>query len=72
MALTHNQNLDPVLHLLINCISDKCAPHILSLKDKHNLLFLIFLVIGLWNSYADCLFSELELDLELSSVSVPV
>ena len=54
LSITHNKNLNPLLNLLINCISITSAPHILSIKDERT-FFLNFLIIGLCNSSADFL-----------------
>ena len=56
MSITHNKNLNPLLNLLINCISSKSAPQILSIKGDCTFLFLDFLIIGLCNSSANSLF----------------
>ena len=45
-----------VLNLLINCISARSAPQLLSIKDECTFLFLKFLIIGLCNSSANSLF----------------
>ena len=50
MSITHNKNLNPQSHLLINCISG------ISIKGECILLLLIFLITGLCNSSANCLF----------------
>ena len=55
MSTTHNKNLNPLLNLLINCISAKSAPQILSLNLEQTFLFLNVLIIGLCNSLANCL-----------------
>ena len=34
MSITHNENLNPLLNLLINCISVRLAPQILSIKGE--------------------------------------
>ena len=34
MSITHNENLNPLLDLLINCISARSAPQILSIKGE--------------------------------------
>ena len=46
-SITHKRYLIPLLYLLINCISAKSTPLILSLKEEYTLLFLNFLIIGL-------------------------
>ena len=55
-SLTHNENLIPILNLLINYISAKSALQILSLNDEYTFLLLKFAKIGLWNSSASCWF----------------
>ena len=37
--MTHNKNLNPLLNLLINCISAKSAAQILSLNAEYTSLF---------------------------------
>ena len=46
MSITHSKNLNPILNLLINYISAKSAPHILSLNGEYTFIFLNFLIIG--------------------------
>ena len=41
MLITHNENLKPLLNLLINCISDKSAPQVLSLNTECTFLFFL-------------------------------
>ena len=53
--MTHNKNLNPLLKLLINCISTRFAPQILSMKDECTFHLLNFLIIGLCNSHANSL-----------------
>ena len=53
--------LIPLLNLLINCISARSAPQILSLKDDCTLRFSIFLIIGLCNSSANSWFDIISL-----------
>ena len=53
--MTHNKNLNPLLSSFVNCISAKCAPQILPIKDKCTFLLLKFLIIGLCKSFADSL-----------------
>ena len=53
MSITHNENLNPSLNLLINCISAISVPQILSNKDYCTFLLLNFLIIGLCNSSAN-------------------
>ena len=50
MPITHNKKRVPLLNLLINCISTRSAPQILSLKDECAFHFSNFLIIGLCNS----------------------
>ena len=56
MSISHNKNLNPLLSLLINCISARSATQILSIKVECTFLFLNFLIIGLCNSSANSLF----------------
>ena len=56
MSITHNKNLNTLLSLLINCISARSGPQILSKKGGCTFLFLYFLIIGLCNSSANSLF----------------
>ena len=46
-SITHNKNINPLLNLLINCVSAKSTPQILSLNEEYTFLFLNFLIIGL-------------------------
>ena len=46
----------PLLNLLINCISARSTPQILSIKHKCTFLSSNFLIIGLCNSSANYLF----------------
>ena len=39
MSITHNKNLNLLLNLLINCISAKSAPQILSLNAEYSGFF---------------------------------
>ena len=41
------------MYLLINCISTKSAPHILSIKNEYTLHFLNYLITGMSNSSAN-------------------
>ena len=50
MSITHNINLNPLLNLLITCISARSARQILSIKGECTFLLLNFLMIGLCNS----------------------
>ena len=55
MSITHNKNLNPLLNLLINCISTRSAPQILPIKGECTFLLLNFLIIGLCNYFANSL-----------------
>ena len=55
MPITHNKNLNPLLNLLINCISAKSTPQILSIKGDCTFLLLNFLIMRLCNSSANSL-----------------
>ena len=52
----HNKKRIPLLNLLINCISVKSAPQILSLDELYTFRFLNFLITGLCNSFTNCSF----------------
>ena len=52
MSITYNKNLNPLLNLLINCISARSVPQILSIKGACVFLFLNVLIIGLCHSSA--------------------
>ena len=56
MSITHNKKRIPLLNLLINYISARAAPQILSIKGECTFLFLNFLMIGLRNSSVNSLF----------------
>ena len=56
MSITHNKNLNPLLNLLINCISAKSALQVLFIKSDCSFLFLNLFIIGLCNSLANALF----------------
>ena len=53
--MIHNKNKNPLLYLLIDCISVRSAPQILSIKDYYTFCF-PSLLIGLFNSSANCWF----------------
>ena len=55
MSITHNRNLNPILNLLINCISARSTLQILSIKDECTFFFSNFQIIGLCNSCANTL-----------------
>ena len=65
MSITLNKNLNPLVNLLINCRSARFAPQILSIKGECTFLLLNFLIVGLCNSSANCLF-------EIFSFLIPV
>ena len=52
---THNKNLNPLLNLLINCISARYAPKILFIKGECTFLLLNLLITGLCNSFSNSL-----------------
>ena len=52
MSITHNKKRIPLLNLLINCISARLAPKLLSIKGDCTFLFSNFLIIDLCNSSA--------------------
>ena len=54
-------NQNPLLNLLINCISQRSAHQILSIKDKRTFPFPNFLVNGLCNSSANYWFGIISL-----------
>ena len=51
----YDKYLNPLLNLLISCISAKSAPQILSIKGECTFLLLNFRIIGLCNSSANSL-----------------
>ena len=65
ISITHNKNLNSLLNLLINCISARSEPKILSIKDECTFLFLSYLINGLCNSSAISL-------LEIFSFVIPL
>ena len=56
LQMSIKQNLNPLLNWLINCISARSAPQILSLQGKCTFLFLNFLILGLCNFSVNSLF----------------
>ena len=66
MSITHNKYKNPLLNLLINCISAKSAPQILSIKYEYTFRFSNFLIIGLCYFSTICVFSK------ITSVLIPV
>ena len=54
ISKTHNKNLNPLLNLPINSISERSATQILSLKVECDFLFLSFVIIGFCNSSHNC------------------
>ena len=55
ILITNNKNLNPILTLLINCISVRSVPQIFSVKTKCTFLFPDPLIIGLCDSFANFL-----------------
>ena len=55
MSKIHDKNLNPLLNLLIDCISAKFVSQILSIKGECTYLLLNFPIIGLCNSSANSL-----------------
>ena len=55
MSLTHNKNLNPLFNLLVNCISNKSASYIFSIKGGGTFVLFNFLIIGYCNSLANFL-----------------
>ena len=58
----------PLLNLLINCISARWAPGILSIKYECKFLFLTFLIIGFWNPSDNSLFKMFSFLIQLPEV----
>ena len=56
MSITHNKKRIPLMDLLINCISERSAPQIFSIKGECTFLFLNFIITGLCYSSANSLF----------------
>ena len=52
---TQNKNLNSLFNLLINYVSARSVPQILSVKDEGTFLFSNFLIIGFCNSSANSL-----------------
>ena len=50
ISKTHSKNRFALLDLLINCMSAKWSPEILSIKDECTFCVLNFLIIGLCSS----------------------
>ena len=65
MSILYNKNLNPLLNSFINCIFVRSTPHILSIKGEYTFRLLNFLITGLCNSLANCLF-------EVFSFSIPL
>ena len=59
------ENVNPLLNLLIICISARSAPQILSIKIECTFHFLNFPMTGLCNSSANCLSDILSILLPL-------
>ena len=45
MSITHNKNLNTLLNLVINCISARFAPQVLSIKGECTFLLTNFLYL---------------------------
>ena len=56
ISMTYNEKQIPLLNVLINCISARSAPQILSIKGECTYLFLSFLIIDLCNYSANSFF----------------
>ena len=56
ISITHNKKQNPLFYLLINCLSTRLAPQLLSLKDDYTLHFLNFIITGICNFPANCWF----------------
>ena len=67
---THNKNLNPLLSLLINCISARYAPQILSIRGECTFLLSILLIIGLCNSSSNSLLEIIQFLTVLLEVSL--
>ena len=50
ISATHDKNRISLLYLLINCVSNRSAPYIFSIKNENNLHFFVFLVISFCSS----------------------
>ena len=70
ILMTHNKKWNPSPYLLINSISTRLVPGIVSLKDEYTLPFSNFLIIGYHNSSAKCLFGFTSLSIAGLSVCV--
>ena len=53
LSITHNKKQIPLLNLLINCISARSAPQLLSIEGEYTFRFSNFLIIGFCNSSAN-------------------
>ena len=60
------------MNLLIICISAKSAAQILSLNAAYTFLFLIFLIMGLWSSSANCSLWDIDLIADLYPSVTPL
>ena len=59
--MKHNKTQNSLFNSLINFISAKAVPQILSLKEKCIFRFFNFLIIGVSNPYANCSFEIISL-----------
>ena len=56
ISITHHKKQIPSSNLLINWISARSVPQILTINDDYFFRFLTFLIICLWNSLANSSF----------------
>ena len=69
-SMTHNQDLNPLLNLLINCTSAKPVSQILSIKGECTFHLWKFLIIGLCSSSANSLLEIFSFLISLPEVSL--
>ena len=55
MSITHNKKQILLLNVHINDMSVRSAPQILSIKDEYTVIFLYYLITGLYNCSANSL-----------------
>ena len=68
ISTTRNKKRIPLISLLINWISARSAPQILSIRGECTFLLLNFLIIGFYNSSADSLFEIFSFLMPLSEI----
>ena len=68
MSITHNKKRISLLNLLINCISSRSAPQILSIKGDYLFLLLNLLITGLRNSAVNSLLNIFSFLIQLPEV----